>query len=144
MAKLEITPIETLKTYAEGEIVELPPFALGQPFVAKLKRPSMMMLMKAGRIPNKLLVTANALFNGTTSEVEDNVEFVGNLFGVLEVIAEASLVAPTMEELKKAGVELTDEQYMFIFNYSQKGIKALDPFRGQSEDLGDDKLGKDV
>ena len=140
MAELKITSIETLKSYAEGEIVELPPFSLGQPFVARLKRPSMMMLMKAGKIPNKLLVTANALFNGTTdSQSEEDSKFVANLFGVLEVIAEASLLEPTMDELKKAGVQLTDEQYMFIFNYSQRGVKALDSFREQPKNFGDDK-----
>jgi hypothetical protein len=130
MAGLKITPVETLKTYAEGEIIELPPFAEGQPFIARIKRPSLMILMKSGKIPNSLLSTASALFNGTTNKAfEENDHFMADLLDVLTAVAEASLIAPTLKEINEAGLELTDEQYMFIFNYSQEGIKALESFR---------------
>ena len=130
MAGLKITPVETLKTYAEGEIIELPPFAEGQPFIARIKRPSLMILMKSGKIPNSLLSTASALFNVTTNKAfEENDHFMTDLLDVLTAVAEASLIAPTLKEINEAGLELTDEQYMFIFNYSQEGIKALESFR---------------
>lgn len=53
----QITSLQNLKTYTKGQIVELPPFAEGMPFVARLKRPSMLALVKSGKIPNELLVT---------------------------------------------------------------------------------------
>ena len=32
-------------------------------------------------------------------------------------------------QLKENDIQLTDEQLLFIFNYSQTGVKALDSFR---------------
>ena len=46
-------------------------------------------------------------------------------------MCEASFVEPTYKELKAAGVELTDEQYMFIFGYSQNGVADLESFRSK-------------
>lgn len=128
--QLEVTPLTTLKEYAKGELVEFPPFAEGQPFVARIKRPSMMVLMKTGKIPNALLSTANALFSGDMKDSTVDEDFYKDVLGVIEAVAEASFVSPTWKELQKAGIELTDDQYTFLFNYTQKGVKALDPFRG--------------
>lgn len=129
--QLQVTPLSTLKEYAKGEIVEFPPFAEGLPFVARLKRPSMMVLMKTGKIPNQLMATANSLFSGDTSDAEINEEFYKEVLDIIEVIAEASFIEPSWAELKEANIELTDEQYTFLFNYTQKGIKALEPFRAE-------------
>ena len=57
-----VTSIEELKQYSNGTVVELPCFAEGQPFVARLKRPSLLGMVKQGKIPNTLLVRANELF----------------------------------------------------------------------------------
>ena len=43
------------------------------------------------------------------------------------------MIEPSLQQIKDSGVELTDEQYMAIFNYTQKGIEALKPFRGKQE-----------
>ena len=62
---MKVVDITQLKKYAEGEIVELPEFGEGKPFIAKLRRPSLMALAKNGKIPNGLLETANSLvFSG--------------------------------------------------------------------------------
>ena len=53
-------------------------------------------------------------------------------------------VEPSWSELKNAGIELTDEQYMFIFNYTQEGVKALEPFREDEEVASADKYVKSV
>ena len=134
--QLEVTPITTLKEYAKGELVEFPPFAEGQSFVARVKRPSMMVLMKTGKIPNSLMMTANALFTGDNSKSAMDEDFYREVLGVIEVIAEASLVEPPWKELQDEGIELTDDQYTFLFNYTQKGIKALEPFRGEQPGTG--------
>ena len=66
--ELKITSIESLIAQSNGSLVELPPFSQGEKFVARLKRPSMMALMRAKKIPNALIVSANKMFkNGPGS-----------------------------------------------------------------------------
>lgn len=125
---LKITSLHDLQEYAKGQIVELPPFGEGQPFVARLGRPSLLELVKNGNIPNSLLTTANELFvNGKMNEEKE--ELLGEVFGVMDALAEATFLEPTYKEIKDAGVTLTDEQMMFVFSYTQKGVAALRPFR---------------
>jgi hypothetical protein len=124
----DITSITQLSEYAKGQVVRLPGFAPDQPFVARLKRPSMLALVKSGKIPNALLETASSLFDGK-SKSNEATNTMGDMYEVLEIIAEASLVSPTMAEIKSAGIELTDEQFIAIFNYSQQGVEGLKSFR---------------
>lgn len=128
----QVTSIKDLMAYAEGNITELPPFAEGQPFVARLKRVSMIGLMTKGRIPNSLKVKANELFvSGQNALDIDNSEMLGELGEILEVFAEETLAEPTLAEIKEAGLELTDEQLMFLFQYAQKGVKKMESFRSE-------------
>ena len=125
---LEVTSFEELKKYSEGTIVKLPDFGNGQPFVARMRRPSMLALAKAGQIPNSLLVTANEMFNSGKKDTDDE-DLMTNMFSVMEVICEAALIEPTYSQVKEAGLELSDDQILAIFNYTQVGVKALDNFR---------------
>lgn len=129
-AKIEqVTSLEQLKQYANGNIVRLPDFAEGQPFVAKLKRPSILGMAKQGKIPNSLLVKTNELFVQSGSlDTEEN-SMMQEIYDVIDLIADETFVEPTYKEIKSTGIELTDEQMMFIFNYSQQGVKALESFR---------------
>lgn len=124
---LEVTRLDTLQEYSQGQVVAFPPFAEGQPFVARIRRPSMLALAMSGKIPNSLLSVANDLFagKGLTSKKESALK---DLFAILDVICADCFVEPTYQELKGAGVTLTDEQLMFIFNYTQRGNKALESF----------------
>ena len=125
----QVTSLEQLKQYANGNIVRLPDFAEGQPFVAKLKRPSILGMAKQGKIPNSLLVKTNELFVQSGSlDTEEN-SMMQEIYDVIDLIANETFVEPTYDEIKSTGIELTDEQMMFIFNYSQQGVKALDSFR---------------
>lgn len=125
----QVTSLEQLKQYANGNIVRLPDFAEGQPFVAKLKRPSILGMAKQGKIPNSLLVKTNELFVQSGSlDTEEN-SMMQEIYDVIELIASETFVEPTYDEIKSTGIELTDEQMMFIFNYSQQGVKALESFR---------------
>lgn len=128
--EVNVTSIEDLKKYANGTVVEMPPFAEGQPLIARLKRPSILGMAKQGKIPNSLLVKANELFlqNGAGLDAEEE-DTMKQLYDVLDLIAKETLVEPTYEEIKSVGLELTDEQMMFLFNYSQQGVKALESFR---------------
>lgn len=128
--QLVVTSIEQLKQYAQGEVIELPPFAPKQPFVAKLKRPSLLAMAKNGKIPNELLVKTNELFmnDGTAVNASDD-NMLKEIFSVIDTIAGEVFVQPTYKEIKEAGIELTDEQMLFIFNYTQTGVKNLENFR---------------
>lgn len=139
----KITSLDQLKQYAAGQVIELPAFSEDQPFVARLKRPSMLALAKANKIPNSLLLTANNLFAGAGVD-KKKPEALKDVFSVLDVICEACFVEPTYQELREAGVELTDEQYMFLFNYTQRGVRALDNFRPKSPNYQPDKTGEEV
>ena len=122
------TSIQDLISYSQGQIVKLPDFSEGQPFYARLRRPSMLSLMSNGKIPNSLVITANRLFNGKGMD-DRNENSMSEVLQLLEFICESAFVEPSYKELKEAGVHLTDQQYMAVFNYTQEGVKALEPFR---------------
>lgn len=125
-----ITSFTDLQGYAKGTVVRFPDFAAGQPFVARVRRPSLLVLAKQGKIPNALLTTAGELFTkGSGGMDADNVGMLGDMYEVCEIIAQAALISPTYEEITKAGVQLSDDQLMAIFSYTQTGVKALDSFR---------------
>lgn len=126
------TSIAQIATYKSGSVVELPPFADGQPFVARLTRPSLPKLIKNGSIPNSLLNQATSLFANGANALNVNGKNSTNLkelFSVVDCIVEAALLEPTIEEIHSVGMELTDEQLMAIFAYTQRGVKALEQFR---------------
>lgn len=127
---LSITSISDLQKYKKGTVVRLPDFAEGQPFVARLRRPSMLVLAKQGKIPNALLNAAGELFSkgGSGLDTDDN-DMLSQVYDICRIICEASLLEPTLEEIESVGIELSDEQMMAIFNYTQTGVKALDSFR---------------
>ena len=126
----KVTSLEELRAYSQGALVALPDFAEGQPFVARLRRPSMLQLAKVGKIPNQLLQTANGLF--ADSKLDDGrKDMLSQMLDLCTILAEASFVSPKYSEIVAAGIELTDEQLMFVFNYGQTGVRALSGFRGQ-------------
>ena len=129
--KLNVTSIEKLRDYAQGQIVQLPSFGANQEFYARLKRPSMLALAESGKIPNALLVTANQLFEkgGAGFNAEDE-NIMPAMLKVIREICAAAFVEPTYNELQENGIELTDEQLMFVFQYTQVGVNALQSFRG--------------
>ena len=59
---------------------------------------------------------------------------------VLLEIARAALVNPSFEELEAAGIQLTDEQLVAIFQFTQLGANALDRFRRLSGNSDGDIL----
>lgn len=127
---MNITTLADLQSYAAGTVVRFPDFAEGQPFVARVRRPSMLVLAKQGKIPNTLLTSAGELFSkGGAGMDVSNENMLSDVYGICEVIARASLVQPTYDDIINAGMELSDDQIMAIFNYTQNGVKALESFR---------------
>ena len=132
----KVTSIAELRTYAQGQIVQLADFAEGQPFIARLRRPNMLSLISSGKIPNSLLSSATTLFNGNASGkgvdlTETDGESITQLMELMKMIAKASLIDPSYEDIEEAGLELTDDQLTQIFNYSQEGVRALNSFRNE-------------
>ena len=90
----------------------------------------MLVLAKQGKIPNTLLTAAGELFSkGGAGMDSDNENMLADVYGICEVIAKATLMQPTYEDITNAGMELSDDQIMAIFNYTQNGVKALESFR---------------
>lgn len=134
MDERKVISIEDLKKLAQGELVDLPSFVSGDevPFTVRLRRPSLIQMVKAGKIPNELLVEANALFTkgagGVVTKNASDTEALSKMCVLLEVICEASFVEPTYKEIKEAGIELTDSQLLAVFEYTQNGVANLKSF----------------
>lgn len=139
---MTITSLSDLQSYSNGTIVRFPDFAKGQPFVARVKRPSMLMLAKMGKIPNALLNSATQLFTKGGSGMDTkNGKTLSDIYDICEVIAKASLVQPTYDDIIDSGMTLSDDQVMAIFNYTQSGVKALENFRSEQEDFKRARVG---
>jgi len=117
---MEVTKTSDLKKIKDGEVVELPKFDDGTPFIAKLRRPSLLYLCKSGAIPNELLAAAQEIFEGRQ---KGNIK---NYADVLDKVLEVALVEPKYEEVAEL---LTDVQRLAIFSYTQNGVMGLQPFR---------------
>ena len=132
---MQVTSLEQLQAIKQTETIELPAFEDGTPLNVEVKKPNMMQLISSGKIPNTLLSSAMDMFNGKTGEkmqkASDNIADLKELVGMMNVIAEASLVRPSYKEIKSLGIDLTDNQLMGLLMYSQGGIKALENFRNQ-------------
>jgi len=123
-----VTSLADLQVYAKGSVVTLPDFAEGQPFIARVKRPSMLVLAKQGKIPNSLLSSAGELFSGGQKAIDtDNSEMLSDMHDILKIVCTSALISPTMAEIESVELTLSDDQMMALFSYTQTGIKALTP-----------------
>lgn len=127
---MKVTNVFDLQNYSKGTVVRFPDFAEGQPFVARVRRPSMLVLAKQGKIPNSLLTAAGELFSKGGSGMDtDNEHMLEQMYDLCHIICEATLIEPTLQDIEGAGIELSDDQITAIFNYTQSGVRALESFR---------------
>ena len=128
-----ITSLDELKNMSQEKVVTLPPFSDGRTLTVKIKNPSLLKMIGNGTVPNQLLDAAMTLFNtGNIAKVKDGATDpadVQNNMTFLIFLAEQCLVEPTMADLKEAGVELTDEQIIFLFIFTRGDATALEAFR---------------
>lgn len=133
MDERKVVTIAELKELSGGEIVELPSYNEGQVIYVKLRRPSLLQMVKAGKIPNELLADANVLFangaNGVVNKAIKDEDTLVRLLDVMECICEESFVEPTYKDMKDAGIVLTDSQLLAVFAYTQNGVESLKNFR---------------
>ncbi|EQB3101461.1 esterase [Clostridium botulinum] len=130
---IQITNLEDLKKMAEYDVIELPRFKQEIPFNAKVKRVSLLSLVRKGIIPNQLLSAAEELFYGNTSN-KGKVD-MKSLTDVMFIMAENALIEPSVKDLEGVGLELTDEQIISLFNYTQKGIEEIEGFREEPKNI---------
>lgn len=128
--QLQVTSIDQIRNYVAGSVVELPGFGPDQPFVARLRRPSLLVMVKSRKIPNSLIEQATALFaKGADSMVGQGKNTLGEMCDIIDRVIEAALIEPSIKDIEAAGMELSDDQKMAIFSYTQSGVKALEQFR---------------
>lgn len=129
----QVISIEELKKLAEGEIVELPSFKSGETMKVRLRRPSILQLVRNGDIPNELIVEANKMFvqgaGGVASKGIDDPTTLNKMMNLIECICEQAFVEPTYKQIKDAGIVLTDSQMLAVFEYTQNGVENLKSFR---------------
>lgn len=132
MENNKVTTFEELTKYSSGVVMELTPFSESQPFVARLKRPDLIDVVTT-EFPNELLDTAYKLFNDEQEQESKNPDKVfkesAERKKVLELIAKATLVEPSFEEIEKAGMKLTFVQLLEIYEYVNRGVENLKFFR---------------
>lgn len=130
--ELKVVSIDELKKFANGEVVELPGFTNGETICVRLRRPSLLQMVKAGKVPNELLTDANKLFSkgagGVVNSQINDPDTLTKMLDLLEVVCEAAFVEPTYAEFKDAGIELTDSQLLAVFDYTQNGVANLKNF----------------
>lgn len=134
---MQVTSLDTLKQMKMTEVIELPNFHDGTPFVAEVKRPNLMNLITTNKIPNTLLNAAMSMFKsgvgGAASEAMENAKNLKELASLMHTIAENTLVTPSYKQLKELKIELTEDQLVEILNYMQGGVEALKSFRDKQE-----------
>ena len=126
--KLTPTNVITLQKYVNsGEVVELPGWEEGVPFIVKLRMAMLRPLLMTGKIPNPLMSAAQRLYEGTGASKASST--YKQVVEVMYLVVREAMVEPTLAQLEEVGVELTEEQFGAIFSYAQRGAKALEPFR---------------
>lgn len=125
----KVTSLSKLKEYHQGKVIQIPSYSDGQEVFVRLRRPSLLKMAEEGLIPNALLTSASELFTKGNVNNQDNTASIQQMYELARIMAKASLVEPTWEELEEAGVEFTDDQISYIFSYSQSGVESLKNFR---------------
>lgn len=133
--ELKVSTLTALEKVRQGEIVQLPGWNEDEPFVARLRRVSLMGLLRRGAsvIPNDLVAAAQKLYEGNASKSNATFEETARVYNI--VIAEA-LVEPSLKTLEDAGIDLTEAQRDEIYLYALRGTKALETFRLQRYGAG--------
>ncbi len=118
------TSVEAIDKVRKGQedVVELPAFLDGTPFIARLRRPSLFQMAKNGQFPNPLSAAVDELM----SNVQNPKTSVEDRAKVLSIVARAALEDPSFEAVE----DLIDSfQMMAIWEFVMNGVNALIPFR---------------
>lgn len=123
--QLKITSIDEIRARSDAQPVELPGYGDGNPVCFKLRRVSLLEMMRAGKIPNELKSAVADLYSRgrvTGTDLKATAD-------TMLLIAEKAMAEPTLDEIRQAGLTLTDEQITAIYLYTRSGLEGLRPFR---------------
>jgi hypothetical protein len=143
--ELVISRVEDIVQDAGEKVVPLPGWAKDKPFVARLRRVSLLDMMRGGKVPNHLIGAVTELYQ--TGSINGKADKGDNMKSVAEtmlLVAGASLVSPTLQELQEAGVQLTDYQVTQIYIFAMQGVDAMRPFRKKQKVLASGDNGENV
>lgn len=134
-----VTKLDEIIAMAGGREVNISGWEDGTFFTCKLKRVSLLNVASEGKIPNGLMSTVMQLFEGDKTKT-DKIN-PAEMAKVVNIFCKEALVEPTFEEVNEY---LTDNQRMDIFNYTQKGLKAIEKFRKEQTDPEPNSNGETV
>lgn len=121
---MAVTPLSDMRAAAGVSEIVIPGYVPEETLTIKVRRPSLLSLAQSGRIPNALLPAAAQLFGEKSGQAD-----FSETAGVIKCIVDAALVEPTAAQLASEGIELTDVQMMYIYNYVLSGVDQLSRFR---------------
>ena len=125
--ELRITNAEDLKKVRDGQVVELPAFMDGTPFVVKLRRPSLLRMAKLGQIPDELQPVIDRLLQGDDS---DAMELKAAAF---ELYARLAMEEPKFDEVEDV---IDSFQLATIWHWGIFGPAMMEPFRKLRDAMG--------
>lgn len=131
--ELKVTTKEDLEKARQAELVELPAFMDGTPFVAKLRRPSLLRMAQLGQIPDDLQPVIDKLLRG---DDDSPMELKARAFSLYASLA--------MEEPAFEAVEdvIDSFQLATIWHWGVFGPAMMEPFRELREAMGQDSADK--
>lgn len=127
------TSLEELKKIKLTEEKQLPPFIDGTPFVAELKKISLVDVICNSHVPNPIIKTVMKVLGDNksqNSELQDQAidqimnDSPAETMKFMFTVVEKSLVSPTYDEIKQCGVSLTDAQIFAIFSYAMSSTET--------------------
>lgn len=97
----------------------------------RARRPGLYNMASMGFIPNPLLGAMQAMFSGNTAQI--NAVDAKKQGECLTAIARYALVEPTMAQITEAGLELTDQQLLELYQFALAGPVRYAAFRAAAD-----------
>lgn len=97
----------------------------------RARRPGLYNMASMGFIPNPLLRAMQAMFSGNTAQI--NAVDAKKQGECLTAIARYALVEPTMAQITEAGLELTDQQLLELYQFALAGPVRYAAFRAAAD-----------
>ena len=122
-------------------IIKIPGFEQNEVFEIKVRKLSIVGLMSSGKIPNSLMKVVKDAFAGIKSSTqnggEDNTEAImdkaGDIGKLMDIVCREAMLEPTFEEVEDV---MNDAQKIAVFQFTQGGVEAVQPFPAIEGDTG--------
>lgn len=103
-------------------------------FPCVLKKIDLLAWLINGKVPNELSAAVEDLFNLSkakkkTVEEYNDIDQIREGYKLNEWIARESMVEPKFDDLKDAGIYLSQQQLLDIYIFQMNGVNALKQFR---------------